>query len=602
MRPYLMCCALGVLALAVLSPAVAQKPYRGAEYRTIGTMTYGRFEVRMRSAGVSGMLSSFFTYYDPASPWNEIDIEVMGRYTNEVQYNTIVPTQADNHVQRQIVQFNPHAGFHTYAIEWAPSYVAWRIDGDEVYRQTGTHIDALTKSQKLMMNIWQPSSVDWAGSFSAAQLPVYVYYDWVKYYAYTPGSNDDFTLSWTDDFTTFDAAQWQKATHTWDGNNAQFVTENAVIKDGYLILCLTSNTTSGFSGGTIPTGDTQPPFPVGAWGYDSTIVLRFSEPVDPLTAQTASNYFGGTGITYKSATLRPDGQTVDIAVHGMDLSNPFILFAQNVKDLATPANAMGLKFFRVVMPLTFPVRIDVGGDGSGVFLPDSAWTVTKQYGGVGGTRVAIPAGTAIGDATDAGMDRTMLQGIAGYKVRVPNGKYTVTMYFVEDRFSETGKRLFTGFIEGKQVFSGLDLVSVAGGKNKEYVRVVSGVTVANNMLDITFTSSVDAATLAGLRIDREEGTLGVKEDQEAGDAPFFEIYPNPMNASARFVVSQSIPGPASLVVYDQLGRSVSTIPLGHLEAGRHEFPWSGERLASGLYYCRFTSPSGTLVRRALLMK
>jgi endo-1,3-1,4-beta-glycanase ExoK len=157
MRTVTVCLAVVALACALRQESPAQKPYRGAEYRTIGTMTYGRFEVRMRSAGISGMLSSFFTYYDPASPWNEIDIENMGRYTNEVQYNTIVPSVADNHVERQIVQFNPHAGFHTYTIDWTPAYVAWRIDGDEVYRQTGAHVALLTKPQKLMMNIWQPT-------------------------------------------------------------------------------------------------------------------------------------------------------------------------------------------------------------------------------------------------------------------------------------------------------------------------------------------------------------------------------------------------------------------------------------------------------------
>src|SRR5512141_3030800 len=93
-----------ILAGSMLSAclAFAQKPYRGAEYRTIASMKYGRFEVRMRSAPVSGMLSSFFTYYDPANPWNEIDIEIMGRYNNEAQFNTIVPANT-NHVLRYVM-------------------------------------------------------------------------------------------------------------------------------------------------------------------------------------------------------------------------------------------------------------------------------------------------------------------------------------------------------------------------------------------------------------------------------------------------------------------------------------------------------------------
>ena len=488
-------------ALVPLYQATCQKPYRGAEYRTIATMTYGRFEVRMRSAGTSGMLSSFFTYYDPASPWNEIDIENMGRQTDEVQYNTIVPTQSDNHVWHQPVPFNPHASFHTYAIEWTPAYVAWRIDGDEVYRQTGGHIGLLTKAQKLMMNIWQPSYVDWAGAFSPSQLPVYAYYDWVRYFRYTPGSGDDFTLDWIDDFTIFDSQRWQKATHTWDGNNAQFVEANAVLKDGFLILCLTNNTTSGYSGGSIPATDTDAPYPVGAWAYDSTIVLRFSEPLDPAPAQTAANYIGSSGITCKSASLRTDGRTVDLGVSGMNLSIPFILSPRNITDLAVPANIMPLKTIRVAMPLSFPIRVDVGGDGSKEFLPDSVWQVTQQYGSTGGTRVSVPAETPIRNSSDASMVRSSLRGISRYNVRVPNGIYSVTMFFVEDRYAESGKRVLTGSIEGKPVFGDLDIYKAAG-RNAALSIVSHGVVVTDNMLDISLAASVDSTTLSGLMIER----------------------------------------------------------------------------------------------------
>jgi beta-glucanase (GH16 family) len=111
-------------------------------------MTYGRFEVRMRSAPVSGMLASFFTYYDPASPWNEIDIEILGRYANEVQLTTIVPTSTEYHVQRQTVGFSPHAGFHVYGFEWTPDYVAWLVDGEEVFRQLGFALTQLTKRKR----------------------------------------------------------------------------------------------------------------------------------------------------------------------------------------------------------------------------------------------------------------------------------------------------------------------------------------------------------------------------------------------------------------------------------------------------------------------
>ena len=91
------------------------------------------------------------------------------------------------------MDFNPHLNFHTYSFEWTPDYVAWFIDNDEVYRQTGSHVDSLYVSQKIMMNIWNPVYTDWVGSWDSEILPRFSYYDYVSYSAYTPGTGDNGT-------------------------------------------------------------------------------------------------------------------------------------------------------------------------------------------------------------------------------------------------------------------------------------------------------------------------------------------------------------------------------------------------------------------------
>jgi len=600
---------MSVRTLTMLLPAclmfcaaegLAQKPYRGAEYRTLGTVTYGRLEVRMRSAAVSGMLASFFTYHDPASPWNEIDIENMGRYTNEVQFNTIVPTVADNHVERHATQFNPHAGFHVYGIEWTPAYVAWQVDGDEVYRQFGSHITQLDRPQKIMMNIWQPAATDWAGPFNSSSLPVYAYYDWVRYSAYTPGAGDNFTLQWRDDFGIFDTQRWQKATHTWDGNNAQFVTANAVLSGGYLILCLTSNTTSGYAGGAIPDADTDPPYPVSARAYDSTIVVRFSEPVTAASVAAAGSFFGGP-VQYAGATLRSDHRTVDVAVRGMDLATPFIMFTQSIQDSATPANTMGLKPIRVLMPLSFPIRIDVGGSGDSEFLPDSVWTVTKQYGRIGGVPYAIAPATTIANTDRPGLFRTGVHGIAGYAIRVPNGRYTVTLMLAEDTHTVSGKRVFSARAEGREIVRDCDLVQQAGALTA-YEPVVTDVEVLDNILDIWLWASVDSTTLAGIIVERASTPTGLNQPAGPARQPAFTIYPNPLNASATFAFSQVSAGSAMITVCDLLGRVVDTLDLGILSPGQHTVRWQGERVASGTYFCTLAADGQHLTRRMLLTR
>lgn len=590
-----MVCVAVVLAWL---PGLAQKPYRGAEYRTIATQTYGRVEARMKTAGVSGLLGSLFTYYDPASPWNEIDIETLGRYSNETQFNTIVPTQADNHVQRQSLSFNPHAAFHVLGFEWTPDYVAWRVDGEEVYRQTGSHVGLLVKAMKIMMNVWQPADANWVGSFNAASLPAYFYYDWVKYYSYTPGTGDNFTLQWTDDFDTFDPGRWQKATHTWDGNNAQFVTENAVLQNGYLILCLTSNTSSGYSGGAVADKDSDPPYIVDARGFDSTVVVRFSEPVDPITAQKPATYIAA-GITIVSATPRADGRTVDLAVRGMNLSSPFILFVNGIKDLA--GNASSLMNKRVLMPLSFPIRIDIGGIGGAGFLADSVWEVSRQYGTVGGRQAALPPSSVIGNTSEPEIYRTSLHGISGVKVRVPNGTYKVTLMLVEDEFSSAGKRIMNAKVEGQTLFSGLDLCQQAGALTA-YTAIAPAVVVTDNVVDIWMGATTDSTTLSGVMVERVTGATGVNTKDIPPEPAILDIFPNPSNGLATLQYSLTVPGKAQVVVYDDIGRKVDTLDLGVVSAGQHSVSWSTGNLSSGTYFCSLRAEGLQITRKLLLIK
>jgi beta-glucanase (GH16 family) len=235
------------------------KPYRGGELRTINTYRYGRYEVRMKSALGSGVVSSFFTYrdywadgYTSSEHWNEIDLEWLGNHDDKVQTNLI--TQYEwNHEELIDVDFNPHEEFHTYAFEWTPNTVAFFIDEQLVRLDDNYYVDSLYHYQKIMMNIWQSTNTGWVGQFDSNILPVYAFYDWVKYYAYVPGSgnagtNNDFILLWEDNFDSWDTNRWEKATHTWDGNNADFIYANVVFQSGYMILCLTTPSNTGYSG------------------------------------------------------------------------------------------------------------------------------------------------------------------------------------------------------------------------------------------------------------------------------------------------------------------------------------------------------------------
>ncbi len=250
------------IILSFLNFLFCQKPYRGAEYRTIDEFLYGRFEVKMKTAVGSGIVSSFFTIDDywangqsSTSNWREIDFEALGNLTNAVQTN-IITAYETHHEEIINTLFYPYESFHVYAFEWTPVSIKFFIDGELVRQDYNDYVSTHNTGQKIMMNIWQPVWENWVGEFDESILPVYAYYDWVKYYSYTPGqgtygSFNNFSFVWEDNFDFYNNQIWQKATHSWSANNAQFVQQNAVLQDGFLILCLTDNLSYGYSGGEL---------------------------------------------------------------------------------------------------------------------------------------------------------------------------------------------------------------------------------------------------------------------------------------------------------------------------------------------------------------
>ena len=61
-------------------------------------------------------------------------------------------------------------------------------------------------------------------------------------------------LDWTDDFDSFDTNRWAAGNWTFDHNLVDFDPANAVVQDGTLILALTKEGATGFTG-TVPADD-----------------------------------------------------------------------------------------------------------------------------------------------------------------------------------------------------------------------------------------------------------------------------------------------------------------------------------------------------------
>jgi len=580
------------------------KDYKGAEFRTKQAFLYGRFEVRMKSAYREGMLSSFFTYHDFSGGlenWNEIDIEILGRYPNDIQFNTITAGQT-NHVSHYPLPFSPHEDFHIYAFEWTPNYVAWFVDGVEVYRQTGEHIPTLNKPQKLMMNIWYPEASNWSGVFNPDALPAFAYYDWVKYYLYTPGAgnygtDNNFTFSWSDDFSYWNTSRWEKASHTWVGNGCDFIPENAVLRDGYLILCLTNSTNIGYT-------DVKGPVLLSAKAHNGKILVNFTEELDEISAQTKSNYII-YGVTIDSAKLLSDKKTVELTVSGWDFISPKTLVVMNVKDDWNPPNTMSPKAVNIITQtqFNFPLKINCGGNATLGYLPEQSWTLTSDYGSIDGGNSTYSF--SINNTDEDEIYQSEKWGMTTYRVRLPNGTYNVKLMFAENYHTQAGRRIFDVWIENTRVVQNLDVYSLVG-RNTAYVKEVNQVQVKDGYMDIYFVTHKDNPMINGIVIDLV--SLGVDDKNFSPEINFSlnQNYPNPFNGETTISYSIYKPNYYSFGLYNLLGKEIIKKDLGFLNSGNYSLNLNfneliGYGISSGVYFYVLRDQISTQSRKMLLL-
>ncbi len=84
-------------------------------------------------------------------------------------------------------------------------------------------------------------------------------------------------------------------------------------------------------------------------------------------------------------------------------------------------------------------------------------------------------------------------------------------------------------------------------------------------------------------------------------------YPNPFNPSTTVKYQLKAASNVKLGIYDILGREVKTLADEKETAGQHAVLWDGtdhdgRQVASGVYYYRLVTPSGSLTKKALLIK
>jgi endo-1,3-1,4-beta-glycanase ExoK len=251
--------ALCLVCVAFWAESAEAKPWKGAELITHQTFKYGAFEARVRAARGGGVITPFFLWKDgserPGALWQEQDFEIFGRdgtYQTQCMTPGTNGTNRTEHVINHTLPIPAYDHYYTLRMEWTPEALSFYVDGQLVRSETDQQeyaklLDpAQAEAAQLRIGIWA-GDIPWSGSFDATAMPAAAYVNWIATYAYTKGagpSGSDFTPLWRDDFDA-DSGRFWRANWTFEYAVNDYVPQNAAFRNGYLVLVLTDEASTG---------------------------------------------------------------------------------------------------------------------------------------------------------------------------------------------------------------------------------------------------------------------------------------------------------------------------------------------------------------------
>ncbi len=152
-----------------------------------------------------------------------------------------------------------------------------------------------------------------------------------------------------------------------------------------------------------------------------------------------------------------------------------------------------------------------------------------------------------------------------------------------------------------------DQVIAEGALNGSFNWTVDALAGSTNRVKVichdTAGNSTEAVSAANFTI----GGVSAVGDVPAGRVALAQNAPNPFNPRTEIKFSVPTDQDVTLRIYNVEGRLVRTLIQGRQVAGAHSVMWSGQddqggMVASGLYFYRLNTDSGTLTRKMTLLK
>ncbi|MCU0914883.1 MAG: malectin domain-containing carbohydrate-binding protein [Planctomycetes bacterium] len=138
--------------------------------------------------------------------------------------------------------------------------------------------------------------------------------------------------------------------------------------------------------------------------------------------------------------------------------------------------------------------------GQEIVIPDPKTTEGRE----GGTAAAFP-NNAMADTEQDALYQTVTYDMKAYRLKVPNGAYTVRLQFCEPHYADAGKRVFGVTLQGRKAIDTLDVFATVG-RNRALDYTFPGVEVANGLLEIQFDSAVEFPCVAAFVVEGKNFT------------------------------------------------------------------------------------------------
>jgi len=121
----------------------------------------------MKTATGSGLNSAFFTYIGPTDkkPWDEIDFEVLGKNSGQLQVNQYINGKGGNE-KLVPVAGGADKGFNDYAFIWEENRLRYFVNGQLVQEVTDK-AKIPTNAQKIFLSLWGTDTLkQWMGAMA----------------------------------------------------------------------------------------------------------------------------------------------------------------------------------------------------------------------------------------------------------------------------------------------------------------------------------------------------------------------------------------------------------------------------------------------------